>query len=467
MSTIWQRYPALILLLPLVGFILVADRQGWPLWGQDHYNPVPSDTTWSWSLLIREAPAEHERTWSVESEGILLYLQKDSMRPAPKMGDSLRVTARLQAPQSLGRFDYPLYLRRKGITATAYASRDDWHVYAFTPPRGPRHWQQILIERLASFLGSGAEYGTVAALTLGWRDDLDPDIRLAFQRAGAMHVLAVSGLHTGIVMSVLWFILTGFSLYPPLYEQRAHVTLLQVALCSLLWLYAGLTGWTPSVVRSVLMATIVGLAIIVRRQAMSLNTIALAALLILVVRPYDLFSVGFQLSFAAVTSIVLYTTGELRPYILPSHRHKWQKPLRWVVDLIGVSLAAWAGTLPLTLYYYSQTATCFLVTNLIVIPLATVLVSLTFALLTVGWIHPVGIALGWCVEMTAMGLNRSVQWLEQLPGAYVQWTISPGMAVCMYVFLISAILTIRRSRLLWLMPAAGACGVFIMLYYQM
>ena len=466
MSTFWQRYPVFILLLPLVAYIIAADALGWPLWGRQNAAPVPTDTTLCWSFLVSEQPLEHAKTKSTETAGVLLYMRKDSTRPAPQMGDSIRVCARLRDPEVFGRFDYPSYLRRKGISAIGYAGKEDWQVIAHTPPHGPRHWQQVLTRRLAQILGSDKEYGTVAALTLGWRDDLDDDIRLAFQRAGAMHVLAVSGLHTGILMSVLWMLLTGFGKWRPLYEQRGRICLLYLTLCILLWLYAALTGWSPSVVRSVLMASIGALAVVTRRQAISINTIALAALIILTFRPSDLFAVGFQLSFAAVTAIILFTSSELYIMLQPPTMNWWMKPIRWVVDLMLISLAAWLGTLPLTLLYYGQTATYFLMTNLIVIPAATVLVSLTLALLTIGWLPLIGTALGWVVKWAAWSMNTAVGWIEHLPGSTLSFDISGWMAMGMYGFMLSAYLTMHRNRLRYLIPAAASCAVFILTYYH-
>lgn len=464
MSGFWQRYPVMMLLLPLVACILLADHYGLRLWQRLPDDQLPTDTTLAWQFQVSEVPAERAKTWRIESGGILLYLQKDTTRPAPRMGDSLHVAARLRSPEPLGTFDYPRYLRRQGITVTGYVPARDWQVTAHTTPRGPKHWQEVLRNRLALLLGQNQAFATVAALSLGWREDLDDDTRQRFQRSGAMHVLAVSGLHTGILMSVLWLLLTGFGLWKPLYEERLKNALCYGILCALLWLYAALTGWTPSVVRSVVMITIASLAILVRRPATTLNSIALAALLILTIRPYDLFSVSFQLSFAAVTAIVLMVQSPLFRALRMRRDRWWKTPMQWLIDLGFVSLAAWVGTLPLTLVYFGQAASYFLITNLLVIPLAYLLVSLSLALLTIGWLNPVGYALAPVVRTLAEGMNSAVGWVEQLPGAVFRFPVTPMMAVCMYVFMLSAVLTLRR-HLLWLIPAAGACIAFVVLYY--
>ena len=464
MSGFWQRFPVLMLLLPLVAFILLADSLGLRLWQGPNDDRLPMDTTLTWLFLIDDVPTERAKTWRIESGAALFYLQKDSTRPAPRLGDSIRIVTRLRIPEPLGTFDYPRYLRRQGITATGYVRAEDWQVTAHTPPHGPTYWQEVLKDRLAELIGQDQAFATVAALSLGWREDLDDDTRRRFQRSGAMHVLAVSGLHTGILMSVLWLLLTGFCLWKPLYEERLWSTLCYGLLCAMLWLYAALTGWTPSVVRSVVMITIASLAVVVHRQATTLNSIALAALLILTIRPYDLFSVSFQLSFAAVTAIVLMIQGPLYRALRLRRNRWWKVPIQWVIDLCMVSVAAWVGTLPLTLVYYGQAASYFLITNMMVIPLAYLLVSCSLALLTIGWLNPVGYTLAAVVRALAEGMNSAVGWVEQLPGAVFRFPVTPMMAVCMYAFMLSAILTFRRS-LLWLIPAAAACIGFIVLYY--
>ena len=466
MSGFWQRYPVFLLLLPLVAFILLADRLDLHLWGQPYAGAkFPVDTTVCRVFEVQAIPSERAKTWRIETDGALLYLQKDSTRPDPRLGDSLLVCARMRRPEVIGGFDYPRYLSRQGISAIGYAPSDSWQLTGHRPPHGPRLWQWVLKERLAELLGADTAYGIVAALTLGWREDLDDDTRRGFQRAGAMHVLAVSGLHTGILMSVLWLLLTGFGFWKPLYEERGKMILLYLILCGLLWLYAGLTGWTPSVVRSVVMACVASVAVLARRQAVSLNSVAMAALLILTVRPYDLFSVSFQLSFAAVTAIVLLSSGPLYKRLRLKKNHWWKTVLQWVIDLMLVSLAAWVGTLPLTLLYYSQASVYFLLTNLFVIALAYLLVTLTLALLTIGWIAPVGCALAYVVRGAANGMNLVVHWVEQLPGSTFMFAVSPAMAVCMYAFMIAGLLAVRQGKLLWLVPAGAACIGFVILYY--
>ncbi len=274
-----------------------------------------------------------------------------------------------------------------------------------------------LIDRYRELGISGTELGTLSALTLGWRGDLDPDVKRSFRLSGASHILAVSGLHTGIIYMVILSLLTGFGFWKPLYEDKARRIANSVIVMALMIFYAFLTGLSPSVCRSVLMLCILQCAYMCYRRPNALNTIAAAAFLILALRPTDLFSVSFQLSFAAVIAIV-YLTPLFNSLIPVPHSGWYAKPVRYVRDLVTVSIAAQIGTIPITLYYFHQTCNYFLLTNMVVIPLAFCITLLALATLTIGWIPCVGTILACPLKWLTWALNHYTSFIESLPGAY-------------------------------------------------
>jgi len=359
-------------------------------------------------------PLPHAVTGRPMPVSIYLYLPKDSLQPV--LGDTLIISARLRVPEPQGSFDYARYLRTRGIVASAFTRRYDNHspitIRTLSDHSPFTMIQHRLVERYRELGVHGSELGTIAALTLGYRESLEPDIRQAFQTAGAMHVLAVSGLHTGILMSVLWWLLTGLGLYPPLWEERGRRISLAISMIILLWCYAGITGWTPSVVRSVVMCSIAMLGYMCHRTPLSINTVAAAAFLILLFRPNDLFSISFQLSFAAVFGILL---------LMPLFRFSFgkNKVLRYLRDCVTVSLSAQLATTPLTLYYFGTFSTYFLLTNIVILPMAFVLMVLALLTLTIGWIPAVGPFLGQWLQWTTYALNHYVMWIESLPGASI------------------------------------------------
>ena len=299
-------------------------------------------------------------------------------------------------------------------------------------------FQDVMQERLYGRLKAagleGDELATVGALTLGYKKDLDKELRRHFQASGAAHVLAVSGLHTGIIYGLLIGLLTLGGRWKPLYEEKWKRRCLGAIIIAVMWGYAWLTGLTPSVVRAVLMVTIFEIGRMIYRQAFSLNTVAAAAVLILLVRPTDLWSVSFQLSFAATAAIVILVKGSLF-HSLPVREGLLKRSILYVLGLIVVSLAAQLGTLPITMYYFGQISNYFLLTNLIVLPIATFLVPFGLATLALGgsW---AGVLVGKTTWALAWAMNHSVGWIESLPGSTTKVSIGLGMVAVYYVFFV-------------------------------
>ncbi len=451
------------------------------------------DSLRTYEVVLCDYPSAHTKTMRYTAEVLAivdstvvpatgrayLYLRKDSLRAMPTMGDTLLVRTRIRRGGRIGNFDYGLYLRRQGITGQAFASSKQWRTIAPHNEQQtqwqPVQWQHALLERYRKAGIGGAEAGTVAALTLGYKEDLDPDIERSFQKAGAAHILAVSGLHTGIIYTLLVALLTLGGRVRPLYKQRLWQCVLSGSIIAGLAAYAAMTGGTPSVVRSVLMLTLMEIAVVLHREAFSLNTLAAAAVLILSVRPLDLFSVSFQLSFMAVLGILVLLP--LFPFRLPGGKgkaHSSRAIVRrignYFVGIVAVSLAAQLGTLPLTLYYFGQCSNYFLLTNLIVIPLAFVIVSLGVLLLGISGLASLGCAGAWLVRgvadaltLSVRFLNESVGWIERLPGSVTTMRISLPMVFLLYGAIACGYLSLRRS-LWYLLPTAVCLTLFCYLY---
>ena len=219
-----------------------------------------------------------------------------------------------------------------------------------------------------------------------------------------------------------------------MYENKIGRRAMSVAVIITMWGYAFLTGLTPSVVRSVVMISVVEAGRMLYRQGNTLNCVLFAAWAILLVRPLDLFSVSFQLSFAAVVAIVLLAP----PISSTGGWHQgWRGALRqvgsYVVGLLVVSLAAQIGTMPLSLYYFGQCSNYFLLTNLLVLPLAGVIVVMGFSSLLLGGIPVVGQWIAQGTRGVVWLLNRAVQWIESLPYAFTEKSISLTAAVGLYI----------------------------------
>ena len=310
--------------------------------------------------------------------------------------------------------------------------------YSFAKKQ-PNALQEHLYGRLVAAGLRGDELATVGALTLGYKEELGKELRRHFQASGAAHVLAVSGLHTGIIYGVLIWLLTLGGHVKPRYENRAGRWTISMLIISVMWFYAWLTGMTPSVVRAVLMVSIFEVGRMAYRQAISLNTIAAAAVLILLVKPTDLWSVSFQLSFAATAAIVILMSA-FRHLVISKYRS-----LNYLTGILLVSIAAQLGTLPLTMYYFGQMSNYFLLTNLIVLPLATFLVPFGLLSIALGgsWL---GLTVSKATWALAWAMNHSVEWIEHLPGSLMHVSVSLPMVIVYYMLFCGFCICIYQKK---------------------
>ena len=440
----------LIALVPLVAIIWLSGYMGKPLnlLKDTDVDYLDRDTILAMRLLSNAQERTKTSRYEAEVEGggkVLLYLQRDSM-PMPVMGDVLLVETQVRRGGKSGKFDYGLYLRRQGIVGTGWALRRNWQLIGHEDDMGlkglAKRSQYFLYQQYRKMGIEGQDLGIISALTLGYREDLDKDVQRAFSASGAMHVLAVSGLHTGIVWGIVMWILTLGVLYKPLWEDKFRRWLLNISTIVLIWAYAFLTGLSPSVMRSALMLTFWALSSLLEQQTSRWNPLLAAAVVILIVNPLALWSVSFQLSFAAVAGIMLF--GSSIQQAVVSKGRVWQS----VSGLLIVSLAAQLGTMPLTLHYFGQTSNYFALTNLIVVPMAGILLSLGFSTLAMSWCA-VGEWLGWATKWCTWLLNQAVQWIESLPYSTTHMHLSEWGVIGLYGAIICGLLMMRGGKVHW------------------
>jgi len=428
-----RAYPMMVLLLPVVAAILFLEHRG------VFYPPqsVVYDSLCVHTFVIESenrSTARFERFEATTHGGrVMLYLLKDSLLTMPAIGDTIISQTRIRQVDSVGSFDYKTYLLRQGIVGNAFAYRYRVHPASYHPTP----LRKRLYQRLEQGGLSNDELATVGALTLGYKEDLDPEVKRHFQASGAAHVLAVSGLHTGIIYAIVMALITLGGRRKPLYENQLGRCLVGGTVIAAMWAYAWLTGLSPSVVRAVVMISIWEFGKMIYRQANSINTIASAAVLILLVRPLDLFSVGFQLSFTATFAIVVLAREAEHLWSLQERMKERYRIVDWLIGTVIISIAAQLGTLPFTMYYFGYVSSYFLLTNLIVLPLATMLVPFGLVSIALG-----GSVIGvWWTKITyglAWVMNHSVAWIESLPGSTLPVSVN-GIMVAVYYALFLAL----------------------------
>ena len=288
------------------------------------------------------------------------------------------------------------------------------------------HQRSLLLERLETAGLSDDRYAVVAAMALGDRSALTKELKETYSKTGASHVLALSGLHLGIIYALLSMLVVG----------RRWQMITQVATVLSIWAFVFLTGMSASVVRSAIMLTVYALLALGHRQKMSVNTLAFTGIVMLLVTPKALFDVGFQMSFMAVFSILLFVPLFYRPFsakYLMTHR-----AISWLWGIVAVSVAAQIGVAPLIAYYFGRFSCYFLLTNFIVIPAATLILYLALGTLL---IPSLGVVLASMVGL----LNTTLLYIATIPGATIEGLHpSVGLTVAIYGVLLAA------YYLLWL-----------------
>lgn len=440
----------LMAMVLLIAVIVVSGYVGWPLnlLKDTEVDYLDRDTVLAMHLLSKGMEREKTIRYEAEVESgsrVLLYLQKDSLI-MPIMGDVLMVQTKVRRGGKLGDFDYGLYLRRQGIVGSCWANRRNWKVIGHEEDRSIRGYarrcQYSLHEQYCKMGIDGKELGILSALTLGYREDLDKDVQHSFSVSGAMHVLAVSGLHTGIVWGMVVWLLTLGGWRKPLWEEKWKRWLLNLTAMALIWVYAFVTGLSPSVMRSALMLSFWAMSGLFEKQISRWNPLFAAAVIILIINPLALWSVSFQLSFAAVAGIMLIGQKMQGSIALQG------RVVRYVGGLLMVSVAAQIATMPLTMHYFGQTSNYFALTNLVVIPMAGVLLVLGFSTLAMSWCvigEWLGMATKWCTWL----LREVVEWIERLPFSTTQISLDSGSVVCLYGAIICGLMMMRGQKIHW------------------
>ena len=464
-----------------VGGLLVLMALGWGITYQRTASNQPdtishlTDTLQAYEGVVSAQPEERAKTYRVELEirrghvkntrssdqwqslsgRVIVYVDKE-IGPMPRYGEVWLVAGSprpIDPPLNPGEFNYKRYLSYRNIGYQQYLRPFQRQMLGMDPPSRftlaatvVNRWADSV---LTHQIGSRPEFGVVNAMILGVRDDLDTDLYQAYSAAGAVHILSVSGLHVGILFAVLTFLL-GFLI------KRPRGKLLMAALqLTILWFYALVTGFSPPVLRSAGMFTLLILANASGRQQHLLNTLGASAFFILCFDPYALFSAGFQLSYLAVAGIGAWQSSLYQSLTFPS---KWANRL-W--ELTSVALVAQLVTFPLGVFYFHQFPTYFLLTNPVVIVLSEILLPLAMATLTVCWVPYLNDSLGWVLQKIAWLLNYSVTQTAQLPGA--AWDglwLSPITMLLLYAVILCgvALLLTRNPSYGW---ATGVAALLL------
>lgn len=344
------------------------------------------------------------------------------------VGDGITAYSQLEEPVNFrdSEFDYARWLRLHGFDAETFIYYRNWkkasvdlsflNIVDRTLIELKRAKQQWLQTYMRAGL-SGQTAAVAIAMTLGDKQHISEEVKDDYSISGASHVLALSGLHLSIIYAIFLF---GFNLCKgiPYISTLVRYHLSDLFVLLLIWLYALLVDFSPSVVRSATMITVYSMVGLLNRDKFSLNTLALTAIILLAARPQNLWDVGFQMSFMAMLAIVLF--APLLYGLLSRERlqHHWL--LRWVWGPATVSVAAQTGTAPLVAYYFGRFSCYFLLSSFVVIPCATIVLYATILLLACFSIPTVQFIVGKTLLTVVGFMNTALHRIAHLPGASIE-----------------------------------------------
>lgn len=469
----WPSFIVLLVMILIGVFISKIQSDTLPESHYTHLDSITDERLHDLEFIIKKRlkPTTYNQRYyvqllkidSIPVSGLLLVnLSKTSTK------EDLTVNARvlvktlikpIHKPLNPYQFNYKNYLKRLGIYRKVFLKEHVVLVIPQSPKTITGYAQSIrnnLNKRLETLSLKPIERAFVNALFLGQRQDITADVYQAYKKAGAIHILAISGLHIGILLLILQYVMK-----PLLYFGHGKFIRLLIILC-ILWSFAIVAGLSPSVVRAVTMFSLFAIVKGLKRSSNSLNTLAISAFILLLIRPAFCFDVGFQLSYAAVASIII-----IKP-ILDSWWSFKNKIANWHLDLLKISIAAQIGVFPLSLYYFHQFPGLFFVTNLVIIPCLMLVLGLGIILFVLLLIYqPPEIlvhSLGWTIQF----MNGFVDWVASKE-AFLFDKISFDMTalVFSYIFLFLLGLFYHKKTFKNLMLLGGCVLSFQVLAKQL
>jgi competence protein ComEC len=416
----------------------------------------PSDKEWKKMTGEIKRIYKNETSFRVD-ESILLFIQ--GINSNHKKGDELLVSSELSPIKNTGNpgeFDAANYWNKKGFNYLSFVGEENYRVL--------RHYKQNWLENSLSVLQTylskslennlrGNELAIAQALILGDKSLLAAETRNSFSNTGAMHVLAVSGLHIGLIMQLLLVVLSQFSSF----LSKKYAVFIVVVI---LWIYAIVTGLSPSVIRAVFMFSVLFISQVSGKQYDAMNVLFFTAFVLLLLNPLTLFDIGFQLSFLAMVGIFLFYKPIEKLIFVKN------KVLQKVWQGTAIGFGAQLMTTPISLYYFHQFPNYFVLTNIGLMATSGLILGLGIFIFTISWWQLGAGIVGAALSLIIFISFVFIEWVEKLPGGLAQGFELPfSMVFGMSVLVLLLFLVIRKTSHKIIAYSFGL-GMLIMLVYN-
>jgi competence protein ComEC len=411
-------------------------------------NEPPIEKTNSYKALVTIDAINKNGQWLATKGNVLVYLKKDSSaKPALQYGSRIVFKNAIQPIQNSGNpaaFNYNRYCLFQNITGQVFLSDKD---YLTLSSKNSNSFQQLLftirdwaLNVLKQNIHSQKELGIAEALLIGYRNDLDRDLVQAYSNTGVVHIIAISGLHIGIIYSSL---LMFFSLLRP---SKTKKIIEPIFILLIIWLFTLVAGAAPSVLRSAVMFTCIIVGKFLNKNGNIYNTLAASAFILLIINPFYLWDVGFQLSYTAVVGIVMF-------YKRVSNWFYFKNLLlRKIWQLSAVSLSAQVFTLPLVVYHFHQIPLLFLFSNIVAVPLSGIILFEELILFCFSWWHTVASFVGNVTELSIKAMDNFIGHINN-----ISFSVWDGLHISIVQLVLLFIAVILCTN--WLLNKST--GVFI------
>jgi competence protein ComEC len=388
----------------------------------------PLEKASSYKAIATISAVGENKEFNETTGDAIIYFQKDTDVLSLDYGTEMIFSAPLQEIKNTGNpggFDYKRYCLFQGITHQVFLKKGGFIVLR----KKQSLFGKILFSirnRVLSVLRTNIpgekELGLAEALLIGYKDDLDKSLVQSYTNTGVVHIIAISGLHLGLIY---WLLV---QLLKPLRRKRISKWLNPVIIISGLWLFTVLAGGQPSVLRSAVMFTCIVLAESLARKTSIFNTLALSAFVLLCINPYWLWDVGFQLSYVAVLSIVIFMKPIYNLFYIRN------KILDSIWKLNAASLAAQLLTTPFSIYHFHQFPNFFLLTNFVAVPLSSAIVLAEIFLCAISFVPFLASLGGKMISWLIWIMNTYIGKIESLPGSlWGEMQIDVGQAILLIV----------------------------------
>lgn len=434
-----------------------------------HHNWIGNYQTKDKGLLIRLLNTPIERKKSYKTTAAILQMRDnnkwislkgkilvyfDKQNHSLKQGDVLFVKQQLQSIATQvnpGGFDYAAYLNRQQIYHQVYIGAAQYQKISQEKPSMVHQTKSYVLSVIRKYIRDKQQQAIAEALLVGYTFDIDDALSEAYSRTGVIHIIAISGMHLGLLYAVL-VLLTG-----NLKKTRGLRWLRPILILSCIWFFTILVGAGASVLRAAVIISFFIIGEWLERKANSFNSLCGSMFLLLCFNPNYLWDIGFQLSYTAVAGIMIFNKATSKWYYMP------YKPLQYCWQLLTVTISAQILTLPVVLFHFHQFPNFFLLTNLLIVPLSGIVLYTCFVLVLVSPINFLAALIGQVLNMVLGWMNNFISFAASLPFAVTEKIqVSLFQVACYFLAILTlSIWVSRRKKYHLLITIAIICAGMI------